>query len=162
MKVVTIPKKGAAFIAQIRRTTFMMEFINREAEASSVCDGRCSTSENLSARDVRRVFLIIYSQANSNIVPTCEAFAHIVLDAFENAVPKSNCTVIHWVCSQESHVAGGVHYHMVVKLSALRRWLRVRNYIDQEYGMKVNFSDRHENHYTAWRYTTKEDSLAVH
>ena len=144
---------------------FMMEFINREAEASSVCDeddGRCSTSESLSARDVRRVYLITYSQANRDIVPTREAFACIVLDAFENAVPKSNCTVIHWVCSQESHVAGGVHYHMAVKLNARRRWLRVRNYIDQEYGVKVNFSDRHENYYTAWKYTTKEDSLAVH
>ena len=49
----------------------MMEFINREAEASSVCDeddGRCSTSESLSARDVRRVYLITYSQANRDIV----------------------------------------------------------------------------------------------
>ena len=62
-----------ALIAQIRRTTFMMEFINREDKASSVCDeddGHCSTSESLSARDVRRIYLITYSQANRDIVPT--------------------------------------------------------------------------------------------
>ena len=52
--------------------------------------------ESLSARDVRRVYLITCSQANRDIVPTCKAFACIVLDAFDNAVPKSNCTVIHW------------------------------------------------------------------
>ena len=52
--------------------------------------------ESLSTRDVRRVYLITCSQANRDIVPTRKAFVCIVLDAFENAVPKSNCTVIHW------------------------------------------------------------------
>ena len=37
------------------------------------------------------------------IVPTRNAFAPIILDAFDNAVPESNAAVIHWVCSQESH-----------------------------------------------------------
>ena len=50
---------------------------------------------------------------------------------------------------------------MAVKLSGRRRWLRVRNYIDQEYGVQVNFSDRHDNYYSAWRYTTKEDSSSL-
>ena len=118
-------------------------------------------TESLSWRDVRRVYLITYSQANLEIVPTREAFAHIILDAFDTAVPELNATVIHWVCSQESHADGGLHYHMAVKLSGRRRWLRVRNYIDQEYGVKVNFSDRHDNYYSVWRYTTKEDSSSV-
>ena len=69
--------------------------------------------------------------------------------------------MIHWVCSQESHADGGLHYHMAVKLSGRRRWLRVRNYIDQEYSVKVNFSDRRDNYYSAWRYTTKGDSSSV-
>ena len=37
----------------------------------------------------------------------------------------------------------------------------MRNYIDQEYGVQVNFSDRDDNYYIAWRYTTKEDSSSV-
>ena len=140
--------------------------MEREGETSGVTDERevgSGSSEGLNSRDVRRVYLITYSQANLEIVPTREAFARIILDAFENAVPESNCTVVHWVCSQEGHVHGGVHYHMAVKLSGRRRWLRVRNYIDQVYGVKVNFSDRHENYYSAWRYTTKcTDSISVH
>ena len=69
--------------------------------------------------------------------------------------------MIHWVCSQESHADGGVHYHVAVKLSGRRWWLRVRNYIDQEYLEKVNISDRHDNYYSAWRYTTKEDCSSL-
>ena len=115
--------------------------------SAGVCETNCvsdvsevdsADTESLSWRDVRRVYLITYSQANLEIVPTREAFAHIILDAFDNAVPGSN-----------------------VKLSGRRRWLRVRNYIDQEYGVKVNFSDRHDNYYSVWRYTTKEDSSSV-
>lgn len=143
----------------------MADCMEREGETSGVTDERevgSGSSEGLNSRDVRRVYLITYSQANLEIVPTREAFARIILDAFENAVPESNCAVVHWVCSQEGHVHGGVHYHMAVKRSGRRRWLRVRNYIDQVYGVKVNFNDRHENYYTCWRYTTKEDSLSVH
>ncbi|XP_068757528.1 dihydroxy-acid dehydratase 2-like [Montipora capricornis] len=65
------------------------------------------------------------------------------------------------VCSQEPHANGGVHYHIAVKLEKRRRWLHVHNYIDRDYGIKVNFSGRHENYYTAWAYTTKEDMLAI-
>ena len=51
---------------------------------------------------------------------------------------------------------------MAVKLSARRRWLKVRNYLEQRHGVKVNFSDRHCNYYSAWRYTTKEDADFIH
>ena len=65
---------------------------------------------------------------------------------------------MQWVCSREEHSAGGTHYHMAVKLSHARRWLRVRNYLDDNYGIQVNFSANHPNYYSAWKYTTKEDS----
>ena len=113
------------------------------------------TAEPLHSREVRRVYLVTYSQANLEIVPSRESFARIVLDAFNNS------SVVYWVCSQEPHANGGVHYHMAVKLERRRRWLHVRNYIDREYGIKVNFSGRHENYYTAWAYTTKEDISAL-
>ena len=95
------------------------------------------------------------------IVPTREAFARIILDAFDNAVAESNATVMQWVCSQESLADRGLHYHMAVKLSGRRRWLHVRNHIDHEYGVRVNLSDRHDNYYSAWRYTTKEESSSL-
>ena len=51
---------------------------------------------------------------------------------------------------------------MAVKLSSRRRWLRVREYIERRYGIKVNFSSCHENYYTARKYTTKENCEALH
>ena len=119
------------------------------------------TAEPLNSRKVRRVYLVTYSQANLEIVPSRESFARIVLDAFNNARQNNNSSVVYWVCSQEPHANGGVHYHMAVKLERRRRWLHVRNYIDREYGIIVNFSGCHENYYTAWAYTTKEDISAV-
>ena len=46
---------------------------------------------------------------------------------------------------------------MTVKLSEQHRWKRVRNYIAQKQGVHVNFSDRHNNYFSLWKYTTKED-----
>ena len=46
---------------------------------------------------------------------------------------------------------------MAIKLSTKSRWLRARNYIDKESGIKVNFSDRCNNYYGTYRYVTKED-----
>ena len=109
--------------------------------SASVCETKCisdlsevdiANSESLSSRDVRGVYLITYSQTNLVIVPTRDAFAPIILDAFDNVVPELNAAVIHWVCSQESHADGGLHYQ-VVNLSGQRWWRHLRNYI----------SDRH-------------------
>ena len=56
------------------------------------------------------VYLISYSSADLDLVPSREAFSRIVLDAFENANPASKTSVMRWVCSQEPHAKGGVHY----------------------------------------------------
>ena len=46
---------------------------------------------------------------------------------------------------------------MAVKVSHARRWLRLRNYLDDDHSIQVNFSSVHSNYYRASRYTTKED-----
>ena len=112
----------------------------------------------LHSRQVRFVYLITYSQPDLDLVPTREEFSAIVLDSVSNADPSSPVDVVQWACSKEEHRNGGSHYHMAVKLSAHRRWLKVRNYLEKRHGVKVNFSDRHCNDYSAWRYTTKEDA----
>ena len=112
----------------------------------------------LHSRQVRFVYLITYSQADLDLVPTREEFSAIVLDSFLNTDPFSPVEVVQWACSKEEHRDGGSHYHMAVKLSARRRWLKVRNYLERRHGVKVNFSGRHCNYYSAWRYTTKEDA----
>ena len=112
----------------------------------------------LHSRQVRLVYLITYSQADLDLVPAREEFSAIVLDSFSNIDPSSPVEVAHWACSKEERRDGGSHYHMAVKLSARCRWLKVRNYLEQRHGVKVNFSDRHWNYYSAWHYTTKEDA----
>ena len=102
--------------------------------------------------------MITYSQANLELVPTRDEFARIVLDSFANSDPCTHSEISHWVCSQEQHSSGGVHYHMAVKLTSLRRWVKVRNYLQEQHGVKVNFSNEHCNYYSAWNYTVKEDS----
>ena len=114
--------------------------VNMANSSASVCETNCisvlsevdsTNSDSLSSRDVTVVYLITYSQANLEIVPTREVFAPIILDAFDNAVPESSAAEIQWVCSQESHADGDLHYQ-VVKLSGQRWWRQLRNYIDQE------------------------------
>ena len=50
--------------------------------------------EELNPREVRRVYLITYSQADMDIVPSCETFSRIVLEAFENVTPETKCLVV--------------------------------------------------------------------
>ena len=65
---------------------------------------------------MRSVYLITYSKANAEIIESRESFALVVLDSFQNADPTSKAKVVQWVCSQESHQNGEIHYHMAVKL----------------------------------------------
>ena len=110
-------------------------------------------NESLRDRQVRRVYLITYSQANADSFPTRESFVSIIQDAFT----ANNIQLLQWVCAKENHEQSGFHFHMSVKLSERRRWIRVRNYIARKHGVHVNFSNRHDNYYSAWKYTTKED-----
>ncbi|CAB4029279.1 Hypothetical predicted protein [Paramuricea clavata] len=46
---------------------------------------------------------------------------------------------------------------MAVKLESRRHWLKFRNFLDSNHGIKVNFSGVHMNYYSAWVYATKDD-----
>ena len=118
------------------------------------------SQETLLHREVRSVYLITYSQADLDKFPTRDSFARTVVRAFDET-RSGLADIVQWVCSQERHSSGGTHYHMAVKLSHARRWLRVRNYLDDNHSIQVNFSSVHSNYYSAWRYTTKEDSEYV-
>ena len=94
-------------------------------------DDSTEQSESLGSRQVRSVYLITYSRANEEIVPNRESFVQLVLDSFDNADPLTRCEIVQWVCNQERHRDEGIHYHMEVKLNARRRWLKIRNYLDE-------------------------------
>lgn len=38
----------------------------------------------------------------------------------------------------------------------------MRNFLDEKYGIKVNFSDKHNTYYSAYRYVTKQETEALH
>ena len=102
----------------------------------------------------RSVYLITYSQCDASGLTKAD-FAKVILDSWKACY---RCRVVQWVASQELHQNGGRHFHMAIKLNTKCRWLRARNYIDKEHGIKVNFSYHHNNYYGAYRYVTKEDA----
>lgn len=120
----------------------------------ATCTETAERSEaNLELREIRRVYLITYSRADTRKVPSRQRFAEIVLDAFE----LRGASVIQWACCKERHTTGGVHLHMAIKLSKPQRWLSIRQFIQTRHGINVHFSSRHVNYFTAWQYVTKED-----
>lgn len=100
----------------------------------------------LHSREVRRVYLITYSKVDINKCPTRESFVMAVVGAFT----ACNIRIIHWVCAKENHKNSGFHYHMAVKLCERRRWSQVRNVLHERNDVSVNFSNRHDNYYSAW------------
>ena len=50
------------------------------------------------------------------------------------------------------------HFHMAIKLKKQGRWLSVRNFLAEAYGIQVNFSANHNTYYSAYKYVTKEDA----
>lgn len=107
----------------------------------------------LQARSFRSVFLVTYSRANLDIIPNREAFSRCVLHAIDSTPARP----IHWICSEERHRDGCIHYHMAIKLDRQQRWLAIRDEIQASDNIRVNFSDTHCNYYSAWVYATKED-----
>jgi hypothetical protein len=110
--------------------------------------------------NARSVYLVTYSQANLEIVPSRTDFATIVKDAFEKTGTGST-VVERCCCCRENHQDGNPHYHAGIKLNMQRRWLSVREYIAQHYNIEVNFSDGPGNYYEAWLYCSKSDKETV-
>lgn len=113
-----------------------------------------------SPRNARSVYLVTYSQANLEIVPSRTDFATLVKDAFENT-GGHNTLVQQWCCCREEHQDGNPHYHVAIKLNMQRRWSSVRKYIVEKYNIQVNFSDAPGNYYEAWKYCSKSDAEVI-
>lgn len=111
----------------------------------------------LNPRQQRQVYLITYSQADILRFPTRQSFSDAVLEAFA----PTPATPLRWVCGKEDHQDGNYHYHMAIKLDRTQRWLAVKNRINDNYGIVVNFSGHHSNYFSAWTYATKEDENAI-
>ena len=105
----------------------------------------------------RAIYLITYSQCGESGLDK-KGFAELVVKSWNECCRSK---VLQWVVSEEMHHDGGKHFHMAVKLDKRTRWLTVRNLIDRRHGIKLNFSDRHENYFSAYRYVIKDDTEYV-
>ena len=105
------------------------------------------------------VYLITYSRVDTTKFSGKESFSLAILEAWQHF----GIRILHWVVCIEAHSNNMnlYHFHMAVKLAKRGRWLQVRNYLDEKYGIQVNFSDNHSSYYTAYRYVTKEDREAL-
>lgn len=111
----------------------------------------------LSSRCIRQVYLITYSQADLVKFPTRRSFADAVVASFSGV----SATIEQWCCSQEEHQMSGKHYHMAMKFNKNQRWLSSKRYLTSNNGISVNYSAVHDNYYSAWAYTTKDDKDAI-
>ena len=102
------------------------------------------------ARDNRLVYLITYSQADLNIFSSRLEFAEALVLAFSH----SN-HVLQWCCCPEDHEDGGKHCHLAIKLQKKQRWLQVKRFLLERFGISVHFSSVHHNYFSAWQYVTK-------
>lgn len=121
-------------------------------------DNESSASEAESNADLlpsqsRCVYLVTYSQASKTKFPSRLEFAEALIKSFDHTSAK----IVQWCCSEESHQVKGTHYHAAVKLDKVQRWSSSKKYLKDRYGITVNYSGRHHNYYSAWRYVTKSD-----
>ena len=70
--------------------------------------------------------------------------------------------VAYWACALENHANGGEHYHLSLKLTGLSTWLSLTNALQRLHNINVNFSDSHENCYTAYKYICKSEKSVLH
>ncbi len=69
-----------------------MDLLESYNTSSSSSD---SEKSELGRRDIRKVYLITYSQANTSKIPTRNSFAEAVIKVFNSGSAK----VVHWCCS---------------------------------------------------------------
>ena len=72
-------------------------------------------ASDLKTHQARTTYLITYSQADLEKIPTRKDFAQLVVDGF-NQGRKVN-RVIQWACSKEKHTDEGCHYHLVLDIT---------------------------------------------
>ena len=114
-------------------------------------------SRQLSKNNVQRVYLVTYSRADQSKFPTRQSFGEQVV-AYFNEKSTTKACVEHWACCLELHEnTSGVHYHLCVKLSGPKRWKSLKDNMMKKHGVVLNFSDSHDNYYTAYKYVTKKD-----
>jgi len=83
-----------------------------------------SCCEEIGTRALRKVYLITYSNDNTEIYDR-DKLSTLVTKVFEDVC--KDVTVVQWACCMEQDKNGAYHFHMCVLLNTLHRWLKVKN-----------------------------------
>lgn len=116
--------------------------VRLKAAMQYICDYESSSSSSsydnqiLDSREVRQVYLVTYSQADTSLFPTRQSFAEAIVKSFTT----STTSVVQWCCSKESHERSGWHYHVAIKLNKTKCWLPSKKYLLEKYGVSVRVS----------------------
>ena len=109
-------------------------------------------TESLANSSQRMVYLVTYSRVDTTKFSSKESFSLAILEAWQHF----GIRILHWVVCIEAHsnnsgCASGdninmnlYHFHMAVKLAKRGRWLQVRNYLDEKYGIQIVMFTRHK------------------
>ena len=117
------------------------------------------STQLVNSRLPRRTYLVTYSQANLTKFPTRKEFGKCIKKHFNSGSAKVK--VQHWAFAKEKDQNGGVHYIVALALKSPKRWKSVKESISLKEEIVVNFSDNHDNYYSAYRYICKDDD-SVH
>ena len=110
---------------------------------------------------IRKVYLVTYSQVDEEKCSNQERFAEMVLETFDPR-KENSMQPVQWAVSKEPHSESGIHYHMCVKFSNIKRWYGAKLHLLANYNISVHFSENHQNYISAYRYVTKEDTDVFH
>ena len=116
-------------------------------------------NDEIDVPSVRKLYLIIYSQADVGRFPPRQSFVEAVLYSFYDTPDK----IMHWSCCMEEHPeSGGSYFQMALKLNRNKRWLSSKRFLLERCGISaVHFSGLHRNYFSAWKYLTKQDKEFV-
>ena len=143
-----------------------MDFIRDYESDSSSSEGTeyadsckpANPNDKIDVPSVRKLYLIIYSQADVGRFPPRQSFVEAVLYSFYDTPDK----IMHWSCCMEEHPeSGGSYFQMALKLNRNKRWLSSKRFLLERCGISVHFSDIHRNYFSAWKYVTKQDKEFV-
>ena len=107
---------------------------------------------SLDLQTQRMVYIITYSRADTSKFRTRESFSEAVIEAWKFFA----INILHWVVCIEAHAnlrfesgddLNYYHFHMALKLEKRGRWLQVKKYLKEKFGIQVHFSNHHDAYY---------------
>lgn len=103
----------------------------------------------------RRTYLVTFYQTDLAKFPARKGFGKRIKKHFN--IGSGKVRVQHQACSQEKYQDGGDHCHIALQLTGLKRWKSVNDSKISPDDITVNFSGRHDNSHSVYKYICKQE-----